>query len=785
MLKTKSLLIGNLILLSSILMAGNVDSKSMSDLNPVTIKKTINHSPVPIFLNGVPKATICLMDEVQNQKTLKAVTELQTCMELIGGEKLAISKGKLVDGPTIVIGNCKEAKEIGLDGSKMPIEGFAIKTTQNRIYIVGHDDKEIGSYGTAWGIYEFLEREANVRWYWTEQNGGRYTKKQPNLTVAPIWLEDAPVYRKRDIWPSHLPGLAQLHMALRSANSWPINLIVHAPHNLGKIENFSTTRPEIFQLHKDGKRDSIMLCYGNKRTLETYLERIAEHFDNGKKLERGDIGIDRDTITVSPWDNNISCYCEDCQKLLDKNGGAYGSASPILENFVAKLGEEVKKRWPGKTVLYLPYMNYTLASGTVKFPDNVEVQLCGMPGVALYKESIVNKQFQGNIDKWQKLTGRKVQTWDYSCWPEDRTKAPYHYPHVLKKYYQDNQDKIVGSFINGVTDHWPRSNWSLYCWMKCLWNPEFNVDAAAEEFCKRMFGPASAPMQKLLNLQISCWEDSRFSNGTLSATAVYTQAFPAPVIKQMKSLLKDAHRLGDSDPVIKQRLDYYETPFADFFKEYEYVVEGKGMTPLVLKKTGEMPVIDGKLDDKMWETAPKASFHFYDSKQKKQASSKFPTTMQALWNENGIIYGFYMKEPNPKALKKDNKNSDDGALYWQDCIELFIDPSGTNSADPYHLIITAGDAVFDSFGKDTTWTCDGLKFKSYEGNDYWSMEVFIPHKALGANITTSSTGQKWHGQFCRHRMSDLEGGRENQKLNANQPGFNSNTGDFTELRFME
>jgi hypothetical protein len=765
-----------------LMVAASLSATKVKDLNPATSKPAMKHAAIPLFKNGKPVATICVMGK-QSQKTKQAIRELQTCMKLIGGEKLPILKDKLVKGPAIVIGNCPEAKAIGLDGKNMPIEGFAVKSIPNRVFIVGHDDKSQRSNGTAWGIYDFLERVAGVRWYWTEQNGGRSTIADPNLNVSPLWINDAPAFRKREIWPSHLAGLGQLHAALRAGNSWPVEVVVHAPNTWGKIKDYVKNRPEVFQLSKDGKRDDKkMLCYGNKRTLETYLELIEKHFDKGQKV---DLGIIKDSITVSPWDVNVACYCDECRKLWDERGGAFGSASVILETFVAKLAKEVKKRWPDKTIIYLPYMNYTIASGKVKFPDNVEVQLCGMPGVALYKEPIINKQFQGNIDKWKELTRRKVQTWDYSCWPEDKTNATYHYPGVLKKYYQNNRHKIIGTFINGVTDHWPRSNWSLYCWMKLLWNPDFDIDAAADEFCKRMFGPAASPMRELLTLQINQWEQSRFSNGTLSAEGVYKKAFPKAVVDKMKALLAEAHKLGDSDPLIKKRLEYYETPFAAFYKEYDFVIEGKGMTPLIVKKTGEMPIIDGKLDDKVWQNAPKASFHTYNPKTKEQGKAKFPTTIQALWNTDGIMLGFYMKEPNPKALKKDKQNRDDGGLYWQDCVDFYIDTTGSNSGQWYQFMITAGGALYDSKRNDVTWTCDGLKFKSYVGNDFWSMEVFIHHKSLDAEVKTSATGLKWYGQFCRNRMSDGKGGYENQKLNAHQPGFNRNTGDFTELRFME
>ena len=51
------------------------------------------------------------------------------------------------------------------------------------------------------------------------------------------------------------------------------------------------------------------------------------------------------------------------------------------------------------------------------------------------------------------------------------------------------------AFINGVGDHWPRQHISLYCWMKCLWNPDFDVDAAVDEYCQRMYGSAAKTMR--------------------------------------------------------------------------------------------------------------------------------------------------------------------------------------------------------------------------------------------------------------------------------------------------
>ena len=771
------------------------------DLNPVTIKQAPKMAPIVLVANGKPIASICVMGVPASKTFACALQELQECLEEATGAKVPVVKGKIVDGPALVIGSCPEAVSIGLNVKDMPVEGFVIKTVKDKVYVLGNDAPisgtnrvvQGGSFGTAWGVYEFLERVVGVRWYWPTNEGGRSVPENQNLAVVPLWIEDAPVFRRRDIFPSmgRAPLIA-LHTALRAGNSWPNCVVPHAPHALRKITDYGITRPEIFQKRKDGSRDDLMLCYGNPRTLQTYIERLPGLFGKDPSLNRGDIGVIGNSISVSPWDADIACYCDDCRRLWgDKEAGYYGAASRVMGEFVVKLANEVRLRWPDKTIIFLPYMNYAFAPTGISFPDNVEVQLCGMPGLAMYKEPAVYKRFQDNIDEWKRLTRRKVQTWDYSCWPEDKIKVPFQYPHVLKMYYQGNRDNIVGSMINGVKDHWPRQNVSLYCWLKLLWNPDFDVDAAMDVFCRRMFGPAAGSMRELLRMQCDGWEKSRWPDGVLSAKAVYGVSFPRATLERVKQLLETAHKEAGEDPVLQKRITYYEAPFAESLSEYEFIIEGKGIKSLAVKKVAENPVIDGKLDDPAWQFAESVELSKYDTVTKKEVKAVFPTSVKAVWTREGVTFAFVMSEPNPGALKKDCGDSyDDGSLWKQDCAEIYLDPSGDGNGASYQLLITAGGGVVDAKGADLSWKCEGLKQHAYICKDFWSLEVFIPISAF-PEAKAPNTGVIWNSQFTRHRMSDClwpdgqKGGVETQKLNARNGGWNSNTGDFAPLRFIE
>src|SRR5437764_228341 len=68
----------------------------------------------------------------------------------------------------------------------------------------GRDESLAGgrarSDGTAWGVFELLERFVGARWYFPGPLG-RSVPKATTLRVPPTWLEDAPVFRKREMWP--------------------------------------------------------------------------------------------------------------------------------------------------------------------------------------------------------------------------------------------------------------------------------------------------------------------------------------------------------------------------------------------------------------------------------------------------------------------------------------------------------------------------------------------------------------------------------------------------------
>ncbi len=797
---------GEILLPLVVFLAGacnNVDRAGIphqaKDLNPVKyVKKAPTHSEVVLVKDGQALGQVVIMPSAEHHTFRQIIKELVEVIKESTGAELPVVHGKIPAGPALVIGDCEESQRAGIDLSKLPVEGYAIKTAPNRVFIAGRTrrSKPGARYdydGNVHGVANFLERFVGVRWYWPTNLGGRSIRKSASLVVDPVWYEDAPVYRMRTVWPPFdaVPAKTDyrhMYRLLGAGNSWETTIQCHTPH-WGGNQDYVKNKPELFMLRADNTRNFGMICYGNPETLKVYLAEIAA-IKSGRPIDRkfrhNMVHVTKYSITVSPADLGVTCKCKDCTKLMEKGKGRWGSASNLLGAFVADLGREVKKRWPDMTVTYLPYVNYTLAPDGIEFPDNVEVELCGMPGLAMYKEPAIRKQFQGNIDKWRQLTGRKAHTWEYSCWPADRTKAAYQYPHVLKAYYQHNRDKLVGSFINGGNGDWVRQHVTLYCWLKLYWNPDYDVDAMMDEYARRMYGPAAKSVRKLLSLQCDRWEKVRWKNPQLNIQAVYQQSFTKKIVAKMKALIKQAYQKAGNDAELKKRLDYYTHPFAKFFEEAKAVHDGGGLRTLISKKVGDNPIIDGKLDDDCWQVAEPVAFHPNGEKH----PARYPTEVRSVWTLDGISFGFRMSEPHPNELVCSIRSRDDAMAWHQDNIELFLDVSGKNEGKFYQFIINPNPTVYDSRNGNVDWNAKGMKVATHIGKDHWSLELYFPNSEFPEMIRPA-TNAAWVGQFTRHRISDGQTKRtednhpEYTRMNHKFGGPSANTGDFGVIKFVE
>ena len=165
-----------------------------------------------------------------------------------------------------------------------------------------------------------------------------------------------------------------------------------------------------------------------------------------------------------------------------------------------------------------------------------------MPGLALLKNASCKQYEENLLRSWQKVTGRKVLSWDYECWPKDFTSAPYVFGRTIRSHYADMKDVLCGAYVCGSAAD-PRTELSTYVWMKCLWNPDFDVERVYDEFARRMFGPAAKPMRKLIALQEDCW-NRPWPDDSCSYRNIFGISYPPEDVARMKELMIEAYGIA-------------------------------------------------------------------------------------------------------------------------------------------------------------------------------------------------------------------------------------------------
>jgi len=594
------------VLIHGLLHAAGADAPDylrVKDLTPVTLHKTPQHPPLILVRDGAPQAKVYVADEHPSKNLAILVRELVEAVKLSSEAELEVVKQLPADEvPALVIGDCEASRAEGIDAAKIPLEGYVVKTAANRIYLVGSTAPlPPGSTqwnfwsndGTAWALADFLERFVGVRWYWPVNAGGRSTVSARTLTVRPAWYSDQPVFRKREFYPresysvppagkdgvrgrlappeSVLPAstksidMTVLLAGLRSGNSWPYVIQVHNPQQIWKNQALVNAHQGLFMKKANGETNASMLCYSSQETYDFLMAGCEAAWDKKPSLmaswnNHGVSWVTPLGVTISPFDEPINCYCEGCRKLYDPNGGNRGTGSKIMGAFVKKFAGEVKRRWPDKKVVYLPYWNYTLFPKGTDFPDNLEIQMCTM-SFAMMKQPGWRAQMETCMRDWSKTVGGKIQTWEYPHRTVGYLGVQLQYPHLVKDYYQHNRDVIVGSFLNGgdFTD-WTKTAPTLYCYMKILWNPDFDVDAALEVLCERMFGKAADTARELLQFLAERWGKTPWSiemddMGYLEPV-LYRETWPPEVVAKMTGLWEKARGELKDDPAASRRFQY-------------------------------------------------------------------------------------------------------------------------------------------------------------------------------------------------------------------------------------
>ncbi|MBO7721648.1 MAG: DUF4838 domain-containing protein [Kiritimatiellae bacterium] len=628
-------------------------------------------------------------------------------------------------------------------------EEFVVAPREGSYYFLGRGDH---------GVFDFCERILGVRQYFWEKEGGRFAPKTKGLSVPLVEWRDKPVFAMRSNFPY---WDQQWGRYLRDSRMGPVTrfptLHVHPLFRLNQDKrfNFAERCPDIFELDANGKRGA-GLCWCNPRTVEAYKEIIVAGIEKDWPTD-GVVDKQAKSVTISLLDQSAVCYCEHCKKVYDRSLGPFGSGSPAMWGyFTAEISKWLAEKYPGWMIVTLPYHNTVICPKGLTFPaGNVTAEMCSMPGLALYKNPETAKHEEDFIRDWHKATGNPVEIWHYSCWPAEFTCAPFVYGKVCQDHFKRLKGVVHGSFLNGSCDE-SRFALSITAWMKCLWNPDFDMDAFYDGYAKRMYGRAAPQARRVVKLLEDGWLRP-WKNNQCSNKNIYEISYPRKEVEEMERVLAEAEEIVKSeDPVVMRRFRFWRKGFNRFFTESAEHASGTGFEPLFVKKAAQ-PKIDGILDEEGWTAA--RPFKMVSAHCKTNSVPRDGGEAKAVWTPEGITFGFRCDEHAIEHIVTNRP----AITFYNEHFDFMLDPSGEGDDATCQLIVDMRDAVCAPMREATApeWKATGFKaaFHVDVPKKEWTCEVYIPYSAFkdycGAKFpTTSANGVVWSGNVTRWRFAD-------------------------------
>jgi len=717
----------------------------------------------------------------KRKKTFKQFTvryaaeELQKYLEKCAGAKLPIVKASEApaEGALVLVGRSALTDKLGITPAKLRPEGFRIVARGRHVAIVG-EIAPAGGYqagfdrGTLWGVYEFLERFAGVRWYFAGELGTVIPHGE-SLAIGPVDLTKAPFYAKRigsvsesysdpdklDWYPVFRQGDTTGFAANHTYYLWP--------------RLFGRTHPEYFAVDANGKRmvdpeklgNKNHVCFSEPGVLKQDIQNVIDYDadpDSPATHRWGSGGL-RPTkwyVRFAPNDlmNIYYCHCPRCTAKF-RHDDWRAKHSELVFGYVDKFAREIAKRWPGRRLGCLAYVSYQRAPRTVKLADNVDVMECVIRGPQIMKDPRVWREEMAKIDEWFEHLGRdrnRFFIWTYMVYPNSFSKAPMLAPKTWAKFHRAMRTRMKGEFNNGfrISRSGNVARMTLLdCWVfhRTLWDPDWDVEAALAEFYRLMFGPAEAPMKTFFNTLIARWEDLQWSEappkGYVRPKLVYAESYTPEVIKKLKAALAEAARLAPAGSIYRKRVDYYTKIHQDFFKEADaYHAKHKTVPGHACGRLSEPPVIDGRLDEAAWKGAKRLEL----ASMEYGFAPRSPTAVRVVRCGDTLYVGASLAEKTPGKLVAVADRRDAPELARDDRFGVYIDGALTGALDTPTIfevsvnpkgVLWDGRALipqdYDGFhhsARFPEWSPAALKAAAKIGADRWTVELAIPLRAL-------------------------------------------------------
>ncbi len=532
--------------------------------------------------------------------TLFAASEATNFLAQVLGAPVPIVERPTPGKASLVLGTNAWSAAAGVTVENFARDEFRILADKGCVYIAGHDD-DVDVFkrmrqgnqrarfrsGTLFGVYEFLERFAGVRFYFPGEMGTVVPRREAITATGDIKLKPAFIVRDCYVsgagaWPGAVPkkeeAALKLLYKLRLRECAERPPCCHGQNHFKIAERFSESHPEYFMLRKDGTR-----CTGTKfehnwqgRQL-CHTSKVWDIFreDTLSRIRKGEKSVD-----IMPQDGMQPCRCATCQARFNTTNFSLSSgyATELIWSNTVEVAKAITAAGLKGEVAQMAYGTYRDLP-SMDIPENVNLVLAvGGPWSESHPD-IRDKQIDF-VRVWAEKLGRKVAwIWTYPMKNYGRLQAPdvpQHAPHAYLSFYRRAAPYIKGSFVetNGDNLQLIHNYLNFYAFSKFAWDHSFDLDAALAEHHRLMFGAGADEMAEFFDLLEKTWIGKVAIPSVIGETEIgpvmysgpsqldlWTQIYSPEFLARLRDLLDRAARKVEAGSLDARRIAWIRAGF--------------------------------------------------------------------------------------------------------------------------------------------------------------------------------------------------------------------------------
>lgn len=544
-----------------------------SQQGDITISETLE-----LVVDGVSEFVI-VRGSNASPSEITASTELQSYLKQISGVELKIVTDSVETvEKEIVVGKTNREAEGEFDREELGDEGFVIKTTGKKLWLVGGEQ-----CGTLYSVYEFLEDYLGCRFF------TKTIEKIPELKTVSIEKieEDKQIpklefrflgwydYRENELLAKRRINFVHYEkLPTEEFGGCELWIGGHSFDWMLRDEDYLEEHPEYFAMdgngvrgygHPVGSEDYYhQLCLSNPEVISILTEAVRKYI-----LDNPDAEI----FHVSSNDNDDYCKCDECMKIYAEEGGAI---SGTLIRALNKISEAVSEELNGRYLMTYAY-RFTRSAPVTAPADNIIIQFapidacaahplsagCPLAGDVTMVDGTYNTVSK-DINGWLSLTN-KVMAYGYND-----NFAHYHvmvpdYDVVYEDFKFYMEHNICGYFYQGVSHSTTSTFNELKCYLmsKLMWDTDMTKDeyyAHMDEFLENVYGPGWKSLKAYLLL---AQEEYSVSHKRVSSEAGVSYPF---------EIVENVHEAGSypedlTEDMIRNYENYDWTVYYNWFND--------------------------------------------------------------------------------------------------------------------------------------------------------------------------------------------------------------------------